>query len=182
MIKSQPKIKLYCYNKHLCKHHSKLNKTDLTTDINYVWSGKTNGITQVWGPAPLAEADFLLIPTKILPSGNIPLYQISTYIGDENGNHNKNGKIYWSYCKHLDCLGHGDSEIEAIINCRMGIVQKIKIMEKKKIKLPKYPKIIVKNLHKNKTKKPQCTCPDPKPNGWPITHMHNCPIVAQQLQ
>lgn len=27
--------------------------------------------------------------------------------------------------------------------------------------------------------KPECTCADPKPNGWPRTHMHNCPVVAR---
>jgi hypothetical protein len=24
----------------------------------------------------------------------------------------------------------------------------------------------------------RCTCPDPKPAGWPLAHAHNCPRVA----
>lgn len=130
----------------LCRKHSKMhNKTDLTNNINYVWSDKNDSITQVWGPAPSFEADFLLIPAKMsINDINIPLYPISTYIGDDHGNHNKNGKVYWSYCKQLDCLDYGDSEVESVINCRQSIVQKIKLMTDKKIKLPKLPKIKTK--------------------------------------
>lgn len=157
VIKST-RIKTVCIGLCKGKKRNKLNnalflrrthktKTDLTSNVNYVWSDKNNGITQVWGPAPFFEADFLLIPAKMSINDNsIPLYPLSTYLGDEYGNHDINGKIYWSYCKQLDCLGHGDSEVESIISCRQGIIQKIKIMIDKKIKLPKCSKIIVKNL------------------------------------
>lgn len=118
---------------------SKKQKEEI--NVKYVWSDQKEGIIKVWGSAPIDDADFLLIRKEVFLKHNDPLYKIAVFRGDENGDHKKNGKIYWAYCKKVDCLADGLCEIEAIIACREAIAHKIEIMKSKKIKLPKCPKV-----------------------------------------
>ena len=65
-----------------------------------------------------------------------PVYNLSIYRGDDNGEPASPGTTWWAHCADLDVYGDGKLASTAVNSCLAGMTLKASVMTEKGITLP----------------------------------------------
>lgn len=68
-------------------------------------------------------------------------YSLIVFLGDDDGNHAPNGKVWWAWSKEFDTIGDGNSPEEAISNCQEGMKLKLSCLLDQGFQVPSINKI-----------------------------------------